>query len=96
MITRYRWRRILEIRYREGRKEHYYFNRKSYKKIYQLWVRAKRLGLTDLPHYDFAKTIVIPESRGVTFAEMEMNIGRLEKHLEILAEERRTANDTKV
>lgn len=44
MIPRYRWRRILEIRYREGRKEHYYFNRKSYKKIYQLWVRAKRLA----------------------------------------------------
>lgn len=96
MIPRYRWRRILEIRYREGRKEHYYFNRKSYKKIYQLWVRAKRLGLTNLSHWDFTKSIIFPGSRGVTFIEMEMNIGRLEKHLKALAEEKRAANDTEV
>lgn len=96
MIPRYRWRRILEIQYREGRKEHYYFHRKSYKKIYQFWVRAKRLGLTNLSHSDFAQSIVFPKSRGITFTEMEMNIGQLEKHLKALAEEKRAANNTEV
>lgn len=67
MTANYRWRQIMEIRYREERKKHNYFNRKSYKKMYQLWVRAKRLELTELSYDDFL--------------ELEMNIGRLEQHL---------------
>lgn len=80
-MRKYRWRRIIEIMYRQERKEHHYFNRKTYKKIYQIWVRAKRLGITDVSHNDFAKSVVSIISRGTTIAEMEMNIGQLEKHL---------------
>lgn len=81
MTANYRWRQIMEIRYREERKKYHYFNRKSYKKMYRLWVRAKRLELTELSYNDFVHSIVGPESVGVRFIEMEMNIGRLEQHL---------------
>lgn len=80
-MNRYRWRRILEINYREGRKQGYYFNRKSYKKIYQIWVRAKRLGLTKTPYDSFAREIISRSSRGIVIEEMIMNIGKIEKHL---------------
>lgn len=49
-------------------------------------MRAKRLGITDVSHNDFAKSVVSIISRGTTIAEMEMNIGQLEKHLKKHAE----------
>ncbi|MGM0215050.1 hypothetical protein [Enterococcus sp. AZ109] len=91
-MNRYRWRRIVEIAYREERKKFHYFNRKSYKKIYQIWVRAKRLGLTELSHSEFTRSILAPTSRGVTITEMEMNLGKLEQHLKNYADKRRETN----
>lgn len=87
-MRKYRWRRIIEITYREERKKFHYFNRKICKRIYQIWVRAKRLGLTELSHAKFTKSIVAPISRGFTITEMEMSIGKLEQHLKKHAEER--------
>lgn len=91
-MRKYRWRRIIEITYREERKKFHYFNRKTCKRIYQIWVRAKRLGLTELSHDDFSSTISSRISRGVTFTEMEMNLGKLEQHLKNCADKRRETN----
>lgn len=93
-MRKYRWRRIIEIMYRQERKKFHYFDRKTYKKIYQVWIRARRLGITEVPHNDFARSVISLISRGVNITEMEMNLGELEKHLKQVAEERKNLNES--
>lgn len=87
-MHKYRWRAVMEAQYREARKAHCYFNRKASKKIYQIWVRARRLGLTKEPYSSFGMSVVSRMSWGNTPTEMKMNIGQLEKHLKKIAKDR--------
>lgn len=87
-MNRYRWRSIIESQYKQDRKNHVYFHRKTYKKIYQIWVRAKRLGLTSASYSSFRMIVGTRMSWGYTPAEMKMNIGQLEKHLKKIAKNR--------
>lgn len=87
-MNRYRWRAIIESQYKQDRKNHVYFNRKTHKKIYQIWVRARRLGLMKAPYSSFRMSVVSRMSWGNTPTEMKMNIGQLEKHLKKIAKDR--------
>lgn len=87
-MHKYRWRAVIEAQYKEARKAHWYFDRKTQKKIYQIWVRARRLGLMTAPFSSFRMSVVSKMSWGNTPIEMKMNIGQLEKHLEKIAKNR--------
>ncbi len=87
-MNRYRWRSIIEAQYKEARKANCYFDRKTQKKIYQIWVRARRLGLMTAPFSSFRMITVSQMSWGNTPIEMKMNIGQLEKHLKKIAKDR--------
>lgn len=63
-------------------------NYKTQKKIYQIWVRARRLGLMTAPFSSFRMSVVSKMSWGNTPIEMKMNIGQLEKHLKKIAKNR--------
>lgn len=80
-----RWRAIVECKYKEVRRNHGYFHRKTYKKIIQIWDRASRLGLIDESLSDFEKRILVAMSQGIVIRELDMSISQLEKKLEIRA-----------
>ena len=87
-MRHYRWRAFIESKYKQVRKEKGYFDRKLIKKIYRIWIRAKRLGLTEDPLYIFTEKIVLRINRGEYPKELNMNIGKLEQHLKKIAKDR--------
>lgn len=81
MNNKIRWRAIMEINYREGRKQGMYFNRKYYKKQVRVWDRARRLRLTEESFSDFSIRIIAAQQLGYNVPEMKMSVSQLEKHL---------------
>lgn len=81
MNKKIRWRTIMEINYREGRKQGMYFNRKYYKKQVRVWDRARRLRLSDESFSDFSIRVIVAEQHGYKITEMKMSVSQLEKHL---------------
>ncbi|MDT2693070.1 hypothetical protein P7E07_03765 [Enterococcus gallinarum] len=87
-MSNYRWRAFIESKYKQARKEKGYFDRKLIKKIYRIWIRSKRLGLTEDSLYMFTEKIVLRINRGEYPKELNMNIGKLEQHLKKIAKDR--------
>ncbi|WP_413488428.1 hypothetical protein [Carnobacterium divergens] len=81
MNKKIRWRTIMEINYREGRKQGMYFNRKYHKKLIRIWDRARRLRLTEESFSDFSIRIIAAQQHGYNVPEMKMSVSQLEKHL---------------
>lgn len=86
-MSHYRWRAFIESKFKQVRKEKGYFDRKLIKKIYRIWIRAKRLGLTEDSLYTFTQKIVFRINRGEYPKELNMNIGKLEQHLKTIAKD---------
>lgn len=86
-MSTYRWRAFIESKYKQVRKEKGYFDRKLIKKIYRIWIRAKRLGLTEDSLCMFTEKIVLRINRGEYPKELNMNIGKLEQHLKKIAKD---------
>lgn len=87
-MSKRRWRRILEIEFREAKKKGHYFNRKTYKKIRQIWNCASRSGLIDVPLGIFERRFIVPLSRGYKIQELSLSISQLEKKIDRIAKKR--------
>lgn len=81
-----RFRRILEVHYREYRKIGGYFDRKDRKQGFKVWKRARKSGMTTLEFHEFYFNVMSAGSRGITYREMLMNNKALDRHFRELKE----------
>lgn len=79
-MSNVRFRRIIEIQYKEYRKIGGYFNRKHKKQAYKVWRRLRKLGVLNLTFSEFLWEVIAHGSRGITYNEMKMNNKALDKH----------------